>query len=118
MSAGVGTSGVGASAEVGCSHHVRGRQLDIADRVSEAKKVAAAVRIRSTSPIHNIELRSADGRDLIMAIWPDVEAGLASGQIHHVQGLGYFLRNPNIGPSFVLHKVEASGRASTSDSQG
>ena len=118
-SAGVGVSvGVEASAGVGPSQS-RGRQLvNIADRVSEAKRVAAAVRIRSTSPIHNIEVHSADGRDKIMATWPDVEAGLASGQIHHVQGLGYFLRNPGIGPSFVLHKVEASGRASTSDSQG
>jgi len=65
---------------------------DIAARLTAAKR--ASGRIRSTSPVQNIKVYSANGKEEFMLNWPAVEEALRTGRIINVPNAGFFFVQP------------------------
>ena len=72
----------------GHTEHTADAEDNIQTRVLAAKQ--ASRRIRSTSPVHNIKVMSANGQEEFMLSWPAVEHGLGTGKIINIPGVGFF----------------------------
>ena len=74
----------------GHTEHTADAEDNIQTRVLAAKQ--ASRRIRSTSPVNNIKVMSANGQEEFMLSWPAVQHGLGTGKIINILGVGFFFK--------------------------